>query len=201
MSNYQSKKKYCDFFSEKKSLGTIAHPYNAYSSLIYIYIFNRYIFQKSKKLIAVLNLLLGIASYFFHATENHIIEQIDLTIIYALKLTFLLLQLDITSTNINKIICSYLCLMFANLYKNKYTLDRYIGNYFRNHFLTILTSAILWSKKRPYKSYFIFCLAYICKFTDMYLASHNIHDISLFQGTAFYHLLTGYAMKSRLDAF
>ena len=138
MSNNQSKKKYCDFFSEKKSSGIIAHPYNAYSSLIYIYIFKRYIFQsKSKKLIASLNLLLGIASYFFHTTENQIIEQIDLIIVYALKLTFLLLQLDITFTHINKIIFSYLCLMFVNLYKNKYTLDRYFGNYFRNYFLTI----------------------------------------------------------------
>ena len=197
MSNNQSKKKYCDFFSEKKSQGIIAHPYNAYSSLIYIYIFKRYIFQrKSKKLIAVLNLLLGFASYLFHATENEIIEQIDLLIVYTLKLTFLLLQLDITSININKIIFTYLSLMLVNLYKNKYTLDRYIGNYFRNYFLTILTSAILWSKRRPYKPYFIFCLAYICKFTDMYLASY---DINLFPGTAFYHLLTGYAMINRLD--
>ena len=193
MTNCQSK--YFHNFTETKSRGIIAHPYNAFSSLIYIYIFKKY--KKSNKLIAYLNLFLGIASCLFHSTENQLIEQIDLTLVYANKLIFLLLQLKIAS--INKIILSYLCLMFSNLYINQSHLDRFIGNYFQKYVLVSLTLAILYSMNGSKKAYILFLIAYISKFSDMFLAFQKVHYANCFQGTAMYHLLTGYAMITKLE--
>lgn len=186
---------YSKRFTEKKSLGRTAHPYNAISSLIYVCIFINHVSEHTT--ISLLNLIFGIVSYLYHATENPIIGEIDITLVFANKLAFMFIQTNQTYMTLS--IVTFLCIMFWNLYVNRYTIDRYIGNQYETMFLSPLTVGIFLTMNGSFKPYIIFVVGYIFKFMDKYLVSRNIHYSNPLQGTAIYHLLTGVSMMMKLS--
>jgi len=144
-----------------------------------------------------MNLIFGMVSYLYHATENPIIGEIDITLVFANKLAFLFLQIDQTYMTLS--IVTFLCIMFSNLYANRYTIDRYIGNQYEIMFLLPSTVGIFLTMNGSIKPYIIFVVGYLFKFLDKYLVSRNIHYSNPLQGTAIYHLLTGVSMMMKLS--
>ena len=195
-----TKSTYHRYFTEEKSSGNISHPYNAITSLIYIYIFIVFMHDESghKQTVSIINLILGIVSYLFHATEISIIEKVDITFVYANKLAFLLLQLNVSLFVFNMLVMLFLSSMLCNLYINKDSLKQYVGCSHRNYFLVPLTFGILLTLKGSMTPYLVFLVAYVFKFSDIFLSYYDISITQMFQGTAIYHLVTGCAMTMKL---
>ena len=173
------------------------HTQNAFSSLVFsivgfLFIFHNIFSGNYFLIMGFINLLLGMSSFLFHATESKFWHSIDISLVIINKLGIFLLQAGVDLEQASRIIVFFCVVLLAFLFLSIMSNQQYIVNKYRNYFLYPLTIGLLITmNKEIIHLYLLFFVAYIFKFADITWVGRGIRYKGGIHGTAIYHILTG----------
>ena len=174
----------------------LLHPWNALSSFAFVILGVELLLHRTKYLVLVgaMNVVFGLSSFLYHATESKTVGTVDISLVFANKVAILLLQLGLDHDAATGVLTAILLAMtthFVWTWRNGIP-EKYIVVKYEYKLLVLMLAGLLTTfSVKDARAYAVFVAAYLIKLCDFALARYKkIHYSLPLQGTAAYHILS-----------
>jgi len=192
--------------------GYMRHPWNSVSSFSFVVLGAWLILtgndpeggDSSLRLyeitMGVMNIVFGLSSFLYHATESETVGTVDIALVFANKIGVLLVQFNLSFGDAALALNAILVLMAGDFFRNWETPEDFSVLKYEYKLLAVCLVLIFATFHGDYEPYFVFLAAYVFKLCD-FLATRKFRRrwTGPLQGTSVYHILTAVSIYMKIQ--